>query len=80
MEMAELTETMRLQEKEHEAWLEFVRAFRKVFPGVDLNDSKYTPMIRRIEFWGETLVNLRLNQTEAERTAAYDARKELLDG
>ena len=47
---------------EWEAWQEVVREFKKVFPGLDFNDPKLTPLVDAIENWGDSLVTLRIHQ------------------
>lgn len=63
--------------REWEAWTEFVvPELRKL--GVDVNDQ--TALIAAIEYWGECLVQLRVQQTTEERLTAFKERKEKLTG
>ena len=58
-------------DKEWEAWRDVV----KLWPG-DMNESKWNPLVRAIERWGEILVELRMTQTsEIVNDAKNDAEK-----
>src|SRR4051812_45094193 len=49
---------------EAEARQRVVAEWRAVFPGADLNDAKFDPLIKAIELWGEHLVALRAAQDQ----------------
>lgn len=57
---------------EHEAWLCVVKEWRETFPDHDFNDPMFAPIIKAIEYWGETLVALREyhEPSECERILA----------
>lgn len=60
---------------EAEAWQRVVAEWRAVFPGVDLNDAKFNPLVKAIELWGEQLVALRSTQEPAVIDGALDDKK-----
>lgn len=45
--------------------------------GEDMNDSRFTPLVKAIEAWAELLVALRVTQSEDQRASA---RAEKLGG
>jgi hypothetical protein len=55
-------------EIEYNRWRLFVDHAKKA--GIDINDPKYTLMVKTIAVWGEALVALRLTQTPEQRSKA----------
>lgn len=53
------------QQAEWNAWQDVVKDWRKIVG--DINDPKYTPLVRSIQVWGEYLVALREDQGDAEK-------------
>jgi hypothetical protein len=51
---------------EYEAWRNVMAEWLAAdLPGI--NDSKWNPLVRAIELWGECLVSLRLSQSPEDR-------------
>lgn len=78
--MNEILKTQRLSHNEWEAWQDVVAEWRALVPGLDLNDTRCSPLVRAVELWAEKLVALRLAQDPvtrhnacAEKHHAYDA-------
>jgi hypothetical protein len=67
---------------EHAAWLVVGDQFKQM--DIDINEAKWTPLIRAIEFWGEELARLRSTQEEKVIRHAWEeketARRLALEG
>jgi NAD-dependent DNA ligase len=57
---------------EWQAWQLVVSRFEALVGHI--NDEQYDPLVRAIEAWGELLVELRLTQSETQRTQARQER------
>lgn len=64
-----MIDTMQL---EWRAWQEVVTALKNASAAIDINEEPH--LAAAIEFWGETLVVLRLDQTTRERQEAFEAK------
>lgn len=65
--MSDLTELNRAAD-EHKAWMIVVDNFRHAVG--DINAPEYDGTVKAIQAWGELLVDLRVNQSEAVREIA----------
>jgi hypothetical protein len=54
---------------EWKGWQNVMAEWKRTI-GTDVDDKRYDPLIKAIEAWGELLVDLRLTQTETQRTVA----------
>lgn len=57
---------------EWQAWQLVVSRFGALVGSI--NDPQYDPLVKAIEAWGELLVELRLTQSETQRTMARQER------